>query len=156
AGDGVGGWDQGLRVDGGVGQGERVGERLHRAGDQWVGAQGEECEHALREDEEGQPHEQREEGGQADGAEGGGYAVVEGGDKYLTRSRSGCGEPVEVPLRDCGGGSGALDPCTDGERPEIDQDEEEAKEPSRGVDDEEILCAGQMAPQEDAGEHGHP
>jgi len=69
-----------------------------------------------------------------------------------------CGdcEAVKVPLTNCCGGGGTLDAGTNGEGPEVDLDEEEAKEPGAGVYDEQVFGVGNMAPKEDAGEHAHP
>jgi len=66
------------------------------------------------------------------------------------------GEPVEVPLRHCGRGGGALDAGANGKGPEVDEDEEQSEEPGADVDDEEIASIGQVPAKEDAREHGHP
>ena len=63
---------------------------------------------------------------------------------------------MEVPLANCCGGRSALDAGADSQGPEIDKDEEEAKEPSAGIYDEQVFCIGEVATKEDTGEHGHP
>ena len=85
----------------------------------------------------------------------------EGGRDDSARGRGGHGEPVKVPLRDGGGGGGALDAGGDGERPEVDEAEEGAEPPGAEVEDEEVLAASaadgrEMAAEEDAREHGEP
>ena len=71
--------DEGLGVDGGVGEGERVGESGDGRRDDGVGAYSCEGEDAAREDEEGEADAEGEEGGEADGAKGGCAGVGEGG-----------------------------------------------------------------------------
>ena len=82
--------------------------------------------------------------------------MAEGGLDHLSGGGRRHGEPVEVPLADCGGCCGALDARADGECPEVDEDEEHAEPPGAEVDDEEVLCGGEVAAEEDAGEHAHP
>ena len=63
-----GGGGEGLRVDGAVGEGQRVGGGSDRRKDDGVRAYPYESEDAAREDQEWQADDQREEGGEADGA----------------------------------------------------------------------------------------
>ena len=65
-------------------------------------------------------------------------------------------EPMEVPLRDGGGGRGTLDAGQDAESPEVDEHEEHAEPPGAGFDDVERFRAREVAAEEDAGEHAHP
>ena len=51
---------------------------------------------------------------------------------------------------------GALDAGEDAEGPEVDEDEKYSKGPCAAVDDEEVLCVGEVAAKEDAREHCHP
>ena len=74
----------------------------------------------------------------------------------LAGSRCGYRQAVKVPLANCCGGSGTLYAGADGEGPEVDEHEEKAEKPGAGVYDEESFCIGEMAAQEDPGEHRHP
>ena len=69
----------------------------------------------------------------------------------------GDGEAVKVPLRDGGGGGGALEAGDDAERPEVLEDEEDAEPPAVGVEDPFLRSrVGEVAGEEDALEHQHP
>lgn len=122
-----------------IGEREWVRERLNGHGNEWVGAESENGEKSAWENEEGEANEESEESGEADCAEGGGCCVGEGGEDDL----AGCGrwdrEAMKVPLRNRGGGSGALDASAYGQRPEVDEDKENAQEPGAGVNNEEVF-----------------
>lgn len=82
--------------------------------------------------------------------------MIESRSENLARCRCGDSQAMEIPLADCGSGGSALDTSAYGQGPEVDKDEEDAKPPGSGVNDEEVFGIGEMAAEEDAGKHCHP
>ena len=117
---------QRLRVDSGVGECERGSVCSDCAWDKCVAAQTHQSDNAAREDEERETDEEGEKGGETDGAEEGGCAVVEGCGEDLARRWCWNGQPVEIPLADCCCGGGTLDACAYGKSPEVNEHEEDA------------------------------
>ena len=89
--DGAGSGGERLRVDGGVGERRRVGEDEHGVGDEYGREEADERDGTARKNQHGHADEQRQEGGQADGAEERGQGVGERGAHHLAGRRRGLG-----------------------------------------------------------------